>query len=463
MTTEAAQLQFAAEFTLFIAAIAAIAVTALRPELFTRRVLGRILLVVGSAALAGAAFLHGSLLVDDGAAPVLMALRLGGIAAVAAAVAAWQVPRGGQGAAAAGVLALAGAEGLVAADLEGVADGARGAGAVLFGIGLVLASRRAIAARVAMAAATGVLLVVTVLSIALSVVIAENVEDEVARRYEARADTESQVFTDTSGSARRAAELLALVLPAERRSRSARPPTPGSRRPTPRRPGPAWPRPWTRSAPGSCSSSSRDRWRWSARTAGSPARSTCRVRSRSHCSVTTSSRRCCALHPTGRPTPSPSSAPRRSPSLRRRSVPRTAWGSSASPSSPPDSTTSSSPRGWPTPPRSSRRSAWRSPIAPASTPGPVAWRACRRRSSSPVTCCGRGSGGPRSTATGSWWPSRSWTRPRRRRWRSPSRCRRRASTPPVRTCSGCSSWCPSVPPPWRWSSPATPGTGSVPV
>ncbi len=216
MTTEAAQLQFAAEFTLFIAAIAAIAVTALRPEVFGRRAIGRFLLVVGAAALAGAAFLHGSLLVDDGAAPVLIGLRLGGIAAVAAAVASWQTPASARSTAAAGVLALAGAEALVAADLETAADGVRGAGAVLFGIGLVLASRRAIAARVAMAAATVVLLVVTVLSIALSVVIAENVEDEVARRYEARADTESQVFADTSDSALRAAELLALVLPAER-------------------------------------------------------------------------------------------------------------------------------------------------------------------------------------------------------------------------------------------------------
>ena len=216
MTTEAAQLQFAAEFTLFIAAIAAIAVTALRPEVFGRRLLGRILLVGGAAALAGAAFLHGSLLVDDGAAPVLVGLQLGGIVALGAAVIAWKTPGGARSAAAAGVLALAGAEALVAADLETAADGVRGGGAVLLGIGLVLASRRAIAARVAMAAATVVLLVVTVLSIALSVVIAENVEDEVARRYEARADTESQVFDDTSDSALRAAELLALVLPAER-------------------------------------------------------------------------------------------------------------------------------------------------------------------------------------------------------------------------------------------------------
>src|SRR5687768_14719705 len=101
MTTEAAQLQFAAEFTLFIAAIAAIAVTALRPEVFGRRALGRFLLVVGAAALAGAAFLHGSLLVDDGADPVLIGLRLGGIATVAAAVAGWQTPASARSTAAA--------------------------------------------------------------------------------------------------------------------------------------------------------------------------------------------------------------------------------------------------------------------------------------------------------------------------------------------------------------------------
>ena len=212
MTTEAAQLQFAAEFTLFIAAIAAIAITALRPDLLARRALGRVLLVVGCAALAAAAFLHGSLLVDDGSAPVLVGLRLGGIATLAAAIAGWRVARGAQGAAAAGVLALAASEGFVAADLEAAGDVTRGLGAVLFGIGLVLASRRAIAARVAMAAATVVLLVVTVLSISLSVVVAENVEDEAARRYEARAETESQVFADTSASALVAAELTGRIM-----------------------------------------------------------------------------------------------------------------------------------------------------------------------------------------------------------------------------------------------------------
>lgn len=218
MTTEAAQLQFAAEFTLFVAAVAAIAVTALRPTLLSSRVLPRVLLVGGAAALAVAAFLHGSLLIDDAAAPGLVGLRLAGIAGLAASVAGWQIARGARGAAAAGVLALAGAEVLVMLDEPRIADGVRGVGALLLGAGLVAASRRAIAARVAMSAAGVVLLVITVLSIALSIVIASNVEDEVARRYEARADTESQVFADSGRAARVSAELLARVLPSPERA-----------------------------------------------------------------------------------------------------------------------------------------------------------------------------------------------------------------------------------------------------
>jgi len=214
MTTEAAQLQFAAEFTLFIAAVAAIAVTALRPDLLSRRSAVRALLVGGAAELAVAAFLHGSLLVEDPAGLGLVALRSVGIGAVAASVAGWTTARGAQGAAALGVVALAGAEVLVVLDAPRVADGVRGVGAMAFGTGLVLASRRAIAARVAMSAAGVVLLVITVLSIALSVVIAENVEDEVARRYQARAETESQVFADASRSAQVSAELLGRLLPA---------------------------------------------------------------------------------------------------------------------------------------------------------------------------------------------------------------------------------------------------------
>jgi len=212
MTTEAAQLQFAAEFTLFVVAVATVAVTALRPDLLTRRSVPRVLLVGGALALAVAAFLHGSLLVDDPEAVGLAALRAAGIAGLAAGTGGWTGSRSGRSAAAAGVVALAAAEVLVAVDLPRAGDAVRGLGAVAFGTGLLLASRRAIAARVAMAAAAVVLLVVTVLSIALSVVIATNVEDEVARRYEARAETEAQGLADASRAAAVSAELLGELL-----------------------------------------------------------------------------------------------------------------------------------------------------------------------------------------------------------------------------------------------------------
>ena len=90
MTTEAAQLQFAAEFTLFIAAVAAVAVTALRPDLLVRRPALRALLVTGALAMAAAAFLHGSLLVDDVDSFALVALRSLGIAGLAVGVAGWR-------------------------------------------------------------------------------------------------------------------------------------------------------------------------------------------------------------------------------------------------------------------------------------------------------------------------------------------------------------------------------------
>ena len=212
MTTEAAQLQFAAEFTLFIAAVAAIAVTALRPELLFKQVAARSSFVVGSVALAVAAFLHGSLLVDDATDPLLVLTRAAGIVGVGAALVRWHGPPQGRLLAFTGVATLAIAEALAAGDATSVADGVRGVGALVFAIALVVASRRAIAARVATSAAAVVLLVITAVAIALSFVIADNVEDEVARRYEARAETEANVFADASTSAVGDATLLARTL-----------------------------------------------------------------------------------------------------------------------------------------------------------------------------------------------------------------------------------------------------------
>ncbi len=212
MTTEAAQLQFAAEFTLFLVAVAAIAVTALRPRLLVQRVTPRAVFLVGAGALAIAAFLHGSLLVDDAADPGLLSLRAIGLLAVAVGVVAWEGVPSARVTAIVGLLVLAGAEVAVATEHERIADATRGMGALFLAIALLVASRRAIAARVATAAAAVVLLVITALSIVLSVVISDNVENEVARRYEARAETESQVFEETAGTARTQSGIIATSL-----------------------------------------------------------------------------------------------------------------------------------------------------------------------------------------------------------------------------------------------------------
>lgn len=212
MTTEAAQLQFAAEFTLFIAALAALAVTLLKPDLLFRRAAARASFQIGALALAVAGFLHGSLLVDDPTEPVLVLARAVGIVAIGVSLLDWHCS--GKALARLSVVVLAGAEVTTLAGEETVADGVRGLGALVLGVSLVVASRRSIAARVATSAAAVVLLVITALAIALSVVIADNVEDEVARRYGARAETEAQVFDDASRSARAEATLLARTLQA---------------------------------------------------------------------------------------------------------------------------------------------------------------------------------------------------------------------------------------------------------
>jgi PAS domain S-box-containing protein len=214
MTTEAAQLQFAAEFTLFIAAIAALAVTLLKPELLFRRAAARAAFQGGALGLAVAAFLHGSLLVDDATEPVLVLVRAAGIVAIGVSLPAWCGRANAKAVASAAVVVLAASEVVTLSDAQTVGDAVRGVGALLLAVSLGLASRRSIAARVATSAAAVVLLVITALAIALSVVIADNVEDEVARRYGARAETESQVFADAAEAARAEATLLGRTLQA---------------------------------------------------------------------------------------------------------------------------------------------------------------------------------------------------------------------------------------------------------
>ncbi|MEQ1788457.1 MAG: histidine kinase dimerization/phospho-acceptor domain-containing protein, partial [Acidimicrobiales bacterium] len=169
---------------------------------------------LGFAALAAAAFLGGALIVEDPTAGVLSGLRLVGVVLLALAARWWRTANGGRSLLLIGLLALVVVEVavLVGDDPGAVVDAARGIGALAVGVSLVVASTRAISARIAASAAAILFLVITALSVALSAVITDNVEDEAIRRYGARAENEAQGATDQGGAVFQSASVLGIAL-----------------------------------------------------------------------------------------------------------------------------------------------------------------------------------------------------------------------------------------------------------
>ncbi|MDP9387541.1 MAG: hypothetical protein M3Q48_06320, partial [Actinomycetota bacterium] len=130
MSASSAQLEFAAEFVLFLAAASGLAVGALRGELLSSRPRGRVSLAAGFAALATAAFLDGSRLVDDGAA-VVAGLRAAGVFGVLAGLqSGWAAGRTARGVLGAGVVLVAGGAIADVAGAETVASVALAGGGV---------------------------------------------------------------------------------------------------------------------------------------------------------------------------------------------------------------------------------------------------------------------------------------------------------------------------------------------
>ena len=192
MSASSAQFQFAAEFVLFLAAASGLAVAALRGSLLSREPAGAIALAVGFAGFAVSAFLHGSALVDDGGAAVIVGLRAAGVAAVLAGCArgwvAGEVPRVAMVVSAAFVAVAT----FLDAESSGTASRlALAAGGIALGASVFLASRRSIAARVAASAATTLLIVVLVLGVAVSAVLVNTVQDGAVERLESRAANEA--------------------------------------------------------------------------------------------------------------------------------------------------------------------------------------------------------------------------------------------------------------------------------
>jgi HAMP domain-containing protein len=192
-----AQVSFAAEFVLFIAALAGTAVLVLRPRLLVSDSIARLTGIAGLALLGVAAFLHGSLLVDDAHSAAVALPRVIGLGLLVASV----VRR--EATVATNALRAVAAALLVSQLLDGTAgDIFRMVGAALLTGTLLVAARRSIPARVAAGAAGTVLLVVLAVSVTMSTVVIDNVRDEVTRRVETRARSEAVSVRQAPDSAR---------------------------------------------------------------------------------------------------------------------------------------------------------------------------------------------------------------------------------------------------------------------
>ena len=192
MSASAAQFQFAAEFVTFLAAAAGLALVLLRSELLSDAGWGRAALALGLACMGSGAFLHGSRLVTRADEPGLLVLAAGAVLLLAVGSLRWRGEEAAQRLLQAGLVLEAAAVAMDAARAATVpAEAVRGLGAALIGAGLVIASRRAIAARVAASAALTLLLVVLVLSVALSAVLTSTVRDQAVSRLDSRARGES--------------------------------------------------------------------------------------------------------------------------------------------------------------------------------------------------------------------------------------------------------------------------------
>lgn len=217
MTNNDALLRFTAELAVFLVAVVGVAF-ALRPRVLPTSTTARSLLGAGFLATAAAALLHGSLLVADADQPALLVLRIGGLVLLAAGA-----PRPGKAQAPAGeagpdprttAVLWGGLVLLVAAEVLGrvetgpAVDLLRLGGALLLGGALFTASRRSIGARIGADSAVLLLLVLLAVSVALSVVVSRNVEDEALRRYGSRGSTEAAAAVSRAEDALGVARLI---------------------------------------------------------------------------------------------------------------------------------------------------------------------------------------------------------------------------------------------------------------
>jgi len=213
----ASVLRFAAEFATFLVAVAGAAIVFARPRLLGVVRASRIALFGGFVCLAGAAFLHGSLLFEAGDLPVL-GVRGAGIALLGLGTLGWGDDRVSRRVVWLALVLIAMAEVAAAVGVaDAVVDATRILGAIGLGAVLVTSARRSIPAQVAVSTAASLLLVVLAVSVALSLVITDNVEKEALRRVESRARAEAdEIETSVLPTAATSATLVAATLQGSR-------------------------------------------------------------------------------------------------------------------------------------------------------------------------------------------------------------------------------------------------------
>jgi PAS domain S-box-containing protein len=212
LSPEGAQLRFAVEFATFLVAVAGAAIVLLRPHLVGANRRSRVVLALGFAGVAGAAFLHGSILTGT-REPLVISLRGAGIVLLAIGTLGWGEARASRRALWISLVLMAAAEAASVTDAGTFADWARGAGALALGTMLITSARRSVPARIAVSTVATLLLVVLAVSLALSIVISNNVQREAIRRVEGRALAEAEEVLVSSGKdANNSAKLIALTI-----------------------------------------------------------------------------------------------------------------------------------------------------------------------------------------------------------------------------------------------------------
>lgn len=181
------QLRFGVEFATFLVAAAGAFVLALRPRLVgvvANR--SRVTLALGLLGLAVAAFIDGSVVVDE-AESALVLTRGAAIMVLALGTFSLRDDARTRTLLWTAVVLLAAGEAATIAEYESLTQLVRALGVVGLGAVLVVSAGRSITARMAVSTAASLLVVVLAVSVGLSAVIADNLTDSAQRRVASRA------------------------------------------------------------------------------------------------------------------------------------------------------------------------------------------------------------------------------------------------------------------------------------